>query len=224
MRFLVLSLFAVLAFSSPVAAGPMTYAGGQTADFINPVGGTSSDGGNHTLFLGDNNQAGIRWAGASSFTATQGVPFNLGQIFLWNGSPTNIPSQATFHVNLNFTQPNTGPSSFDFATPLAYNPNSKTLSATFTPGETANFTATNGTQYQLEIVGLTCSPCWGGNVSGTLTSPSCVENTDYVWGKLTSIDPIPQVPEPSALVLGAIGLGLIGFRRLRSRSRLSEAC
>ena len=215
MRFLVLSLFTVLAFSSPVAAGPMTYAGSESADFINPVGGTSSDGGNHTLFLGTNNHAGIRWAGGISFSATQGVPIDLGDIYLWNGKPTNIPSQVTWRVNLNFSQPNTGLASFDFATPLSYNPTNQTLSATFTPGETASFTAANGTRYQLEIIGLADSIGAIGNINSTLVSQQSQENSTDVWGRLTSVDPAPQVPEPSALALGAIGLALAGFRRLR---------
>jgi hypothetical protein len=215
MRFYTLASLIALAAATPVAA-EIVYSGTKSAVFTNPVGGTSNGAGTSWLNFGDNNHGSFRYyTGGDGFSVKEGNPFRLGWIGLWNGNPTNIPSQVTFEETLNFSQPGLGPVKFDFTVGMSKSGNN--VSVTFAPGQTSTFISGN-TAYTLELLGLTECPTFStDNAKGTLTTPPCEDKTAYVWGKLDqlTVDPPPSVPEPSAIIMGAIGLGLIGVRRWR---------
>ncbi|MCE9531796.1 MAG: PEP-CTERM sorting domain-containing protein [Planctomycetes bacterium] len=205
-------IFAILAIvtgTTIASAEPITYSGNLSIQWVNPQGGTSSGAGTDFLSLGTSNHASLHWWGDSTFSATSGQTFSIGNAYVWNGAPTNIPNEVTFRVNLDFQQPNLGPASFDFATQLSLHGDGS-LTATFDQGGKSIFTAADGKSYQLELVGLS------GSADGTITSEYCEDNGACVLVKLSEVDP-PQVPEPTALALGLIGLGTVAVRRWRKR-------
>jgi len=211
-----------LALTSSAVAGPITYTGSTSAVFTDPIGGQSKGAGTSQFEFGGPNGATLSFNQTiSHFTATNGVPFQLGSVMVTSGSPVNAPSEVTFAVTLNFKTPTgLGKETFDFATGIQANnrDSSGEFSVLFNVGGKSSVTA-NGEQYTLELVGLTNTSTWGSTVYNSLTG--CPTNSCglYIWGELTMQPAPPQVPEPSGLLLGAIGIGAIALRRIRVKRR-----
>jgi len=207
-----LSILALFALPTFAIAEPMSYSGNKSALWVNPQGGVTSGAGTAELMLGTNNHANLRWWGYDTFTAVEGQPFRLGKFYLWSGDPTNIPYGVTLRMNLDFVQPHLGSASLDFATQISQN--GDLLTATFDQGGKSTFTAANGKTYQLEFLGVSDNLDAPTGLRSTLTTASCEENYVFGWGQLSELDPCPpQVPEPSTMALGLLGLGLLALRR-----------
>ena len=211
------TLFTLIAFAASAWAEPMAYTGGKSGIWIDPVGGASSGAGTDTLKLGDNSNAGLAYAANPTFTTMSDQPFRLGQITLWNYGASNVPSQATLRVALDFQTPNLGPVNFDFITKLSSN-NDGSLSASVDPGSTTNFTGGNGQPEHLKLLGLSSSWDWNNDATSKLTTADCNQASTYIWAEIDhSCD--PQVPEPATWALGVIGLGMVAGCRWRMRRR-----
>ena len=111
------AILAFLLLSSTAYAGPMTFSGSTSGVFVDPLGGQSKGAGTSTFQFGGSNGATLSFNQTiPSFTATSGVPFQLGSISITTGSPVNVPAEVTMAVTLNFKTPTgLGKETFDFA-------------------------------------------------------------------------------------------------------------
>jgi hypothetical protein len=214
------SILTALLLTSSSFAGPITYTGSASAVFVDPIGGQSSGAGTNSFQFGGPNGATLSYSQTTpSFTTTNGTAFQLGSVSLSAGSPINLPAEVTMAVTLSFKTPTgIGKETFDFAVGFS-TPTRDSVGAfiaAFNVGGTSTVTAPNGTKYTLELVGLTGSSTWGSPIASTLQSNSVDCAGLYVYGELTSSPP-SQTPEPSALLLGAIGLGAVGACKWRKR-------
>jgi len=216
-----ITFVAALTLSSSLMAGQMSYTGSTSGDWVNPVGGTSKGAGTSSFEFGGYNGSTLSFYAKSSFSTTSGTPFELGKVTLSNGSPVNTPSSVTFAATLNFTTPTgLGKQTFDFAAGITTEGRDTIgeFSVSFNQGGKYTVTGSNGTTYTLELLGLTDSSHWGGSVFSSLTSCPADSSSGYLWAEITQS--CPQVPEPTGLVLAALGLGIAGAMRLRNRLRM----
>jgi hypothetical protein len=203
-------------------AGPLIYSGTESVVLTNPIGGVSAGAGTTNFKFGGPGGATLSWSGGSTFTATDGVPFDLGRISLSNGAPINAPSQVTLAVNLDFLSPTgIGKQTFDFATGISVQQRDGvgTFTVSFDTGGKSTVTGPNGMLYTLELVGLSNSP--GSSIYSSLSGTTCSGSSGCVLAEI-SAQPC-GVPEPGAAILGAIGIGLCGVLRVRSRRNEANA-
>jgi hypothetical protein len=213
------ALLTALCFATSSFAGPIQYSGTDSAVFTNPIGGSSSGAGTSQFQFGGNNGATLSFTPSAGFTATQGVPFQLGYVSLSSGTPANVPSQVTLSVNLDFQTPaGLGTETFNFATGIstAGRDTVGTYAVSFDAGGKSMVNGPNMTQYTLELYGLTNSPSSSTGAFSSLTSTPANCSSGYLWAELTQKEVCPQAPEPGTLLLAAIALGAFGLRRWRS--------
>lgn len=221
----ILAVIALFSQSALSLAEPISIKGTKSAVWLNPTGGTVTGSGTDWLDFGIESTAALGWTGNPNFNTKTGSPFALGAIWLTNSASNDPPSQATFAVTLDIKKPvNEVPATFNFDAYLSRS-ESGVLTFSVNPGQTATWTSSKGTTYTLEMLGLSNSLPWDGSTISSLSSGvECYDNQTYayIYGRLTTDDPgcVPQVPEPSAIVLAAIGLALIPMVR---RGRLNQA-
>lgn len=214
------ALLTAVCFATLSFAGPMQYSGTESAVFTDPIGGSSSGAGTSNFQFGGHNGATLSYYPSSGFTATEGVPFNLGYVSLSSGTPTNVPNLVTLSVSLDFKTPTgIGTETFNFATGISTSGRDSigNFTVSFDTGGTSTVTGPNMTQYTLELIGLTNCATTSAGAFSSLTSSATSCSSGYLWGELTQQSTCPQVSEPGTLLLAAIGLGVFGLRGWRYR-------
>ena len=93
-------------------------------------------------------------------------------------------------------------------------------------GDSENhFRAPDGKQYTLALSGFsdTLTPEPNDLWKNTLDVTFCNPSTAHLFGAFVENgDPFPQVPEPTTVVLVALGLGMLGLRRLNRREGIQS--
>lgn len=229
-RLFTLSTLVAILLAPSAIAEPTQVGGTKSAVWNNPTGGPSTGAGTDWLRFGEYDAGSLGWSGNLGFTTSLGTPFSLGIVWLTNGSSLNPPTHATFSVTLDLNTPaNEPPATFDFdANLLSTNPaGGGDLKFSVVPGQKSTWTSPAGTTYSLEMLGLSNNWEWNGNTTNEITAlGDCEDNQTYAWiyGRLNVEGPtITHVPEPSAFVLGAIGLALLPLLRRLGRGRCLAA-
>jgi hypothetical protein len=221
-------LMSLLAGANPASALTLANVEGT---WSNPVGGTNIDykydqsaggyGNNKsdqiwwgTGYWDDQVQSGLGFTGAAPPLATfdLGEPFQVGRLEHYNNylvSGTQA-SAVDLTVSLTFNDPSGLEESFLFTFNINETSNLPNPSDDYIffpsslPCETC---VIEGTPYTLEFLGFGDNP---GQLQDQLQSPEGATNSTLLWAKITT-----PIPAPGALLLGAMGTGLIGWLRRR---------
>ncbi len=160
-----------------------------------------------------NGKSGLGFTGAASdSTFNIGDPFAVGQLRHFNNSVAlgSSSSAVDLTINLSFSNPSGLENSFLFTFGINETPNSPDPVDDFIffpssfPCETC---VIGGTQYTLQLLGFGPNP---DQLQDQFQSPEGSINSTLLWGRITS-----PIPAPGALLLGAMGTGLIGWLRRR---------
>ena len=220
-----LVLMSLLAGTNPVSALTLSNVGGT---WSNPVGGEpinylyDQDAGGYGNNQSDqiwwgtdvgNGQSGLGFTGASGSTFDVGVTFELGQLQHFN-NPIEFDTHATavdLTISLEFSDPTGLDDSFLFTFTIDETKNFPTPQDDYIgfpgsfPCETCDI---GGTQYTLELLGFGPN---AGSLQDEFLSEEGSTNSTLLWARITT----RPIPAPGALLLGAMGTGLIGWLRRR---------
>jgi hypothetical protein len=161
-------------------------------------------------------QSGLGFTGAAPPPATFGLgdPFQVGKLEHYNNwlvSGTQATA-ADLTVGLAFDDPAGVSGNFTFT--LLIDETSNVPDPVddiiyFPESISAETIEIDGTVYVLELLGFGDDP---GDLQEQFVSPEGGTNETFLWGRLTQR---PIIPAPGALLLGAMGTGLIGWLRRR---------
>lgn len=143
-----------------------------------------------------------------------GDPFQVGLLRHFN-EPIAVGSNAT-SVNLSISLLFTDPAivgSFDFTMNINETPNTDVPPDDFiyfsSPSAPQSYVV-DGIEYTLELLGF--GDNWD-NLTTQFQSPEGQTNETILWGRITAT---PVVPAPAAILLSALGTGLVGWLRRRN--------
>lgn len=196
-------------WSNPTGGDPINYLYDQDAG---GYGNNQSD----QIWWGvdvGNGQSGLGFTGALGGPLVVGEAFQLGQLRHFN-QPIEFGTHATavdLTINLEFSDPSGLDDSFLFTFSINETLNSPTLQDDYIffpssfPCETCDI---GGTQYTLELLGFGLD---ADSLEGQFQSPEGGTNRTLLWARITT----RPIPAPGALLLGAMGTGLVGWLRRR---------
>jgi hypothetical protein len=209
------------------------------ADFSNAIGGTNvnySNGSPHSeVRWGTPQQQQQSGLGFTVFTSplntSTGTTFNLGELFHYNW-PINAGTAATgvdLNFSFNITDPALGPVNFLFTLAIDETPNQLPCSyPSTTPcadkitfnSSTSTATFNIGTdKYTLYLMGF-------GDDADHITDRFITQeggvNHTYLWAKIDLYQPPVGVPEPTVLLMMALGLLGIGGATAARRRKLRD--
>ncbi len=161
-------------------------------------------------------QSGLGFTGAAPPPATFGLgdPFQVGKLEHYNNWLVS-GTQATavdLTVELSFNDPVGVSGNFTFTLFIDETsnvPNPVDDIIYFPDSISSETVEIDGTVYVLQLLGFGEDP---GDLQDEFVSPEGGTSETFLWGRLTQR---PTIPAPGALLLGAMGTGLIGWLRRR---------
>lgn len=198
--------------------------GGATVNFINGVPVSYGNGSEDQVRWGQSlggGQSGLGFTGAAPppFSFGIGEAYQVGQLRHFNARPvagTSI-SAVDLSVSLTFSEPAGQPAPFTFTLDVDETPNTGAGSPgdddfIFFPSGFPNKTfEIDGTLFTLELLGFGSS---AETLASQFQSPEGMTNATLLWGRITAT-PVNVIPAPGAMLLGAMGVGLVGWLRKR---------
>lgn len=163
-----------------------------------------------------NGQSGLGFTGAAPPPATfdLGDAFEVGKLEHFN-NPIEFGTHATavdLTVSLAFDDPMGVSGNFTFTLLIdetLNDPGPVDDIISFPTAISSETIQIGGDVYVLQLLGFGDDP---GDLQDEFVSPEGGTNTTFLWGRLTQR---PIIPAPGALLLGAMGTGLIGWLRRR---------
>jgi len=231
MKRLILATFLASLLVAVSTASATVTLGLSEGDWTNPVGGTDKielddqpvaygNGKSDQIWWGteykDQGQSGLGFTGAAPppDTFNLGDAFEVGMLRHFN-NPILVGTNVTavdLTVSLAFDDPVGISGDFTFTLLIDETPNKPVpvddiiYFPTTMSSETIEI---DGKVYVLELLGFGDDP---GSLKDQFVSPEGGTNATFLWGRLTQK---PIIPAPGALLLGAMGTGLIGWLRRR---------
>jgi hypothetical protein len=194
--------------------------GGATVNFIDGVAVPYGNGSENQVRWGtpvDTEQSGLGFTGVAPPPLSFGIgdAFQVGQLRYFNTPITagTGVDDADLTVNMAFSEPPGESGPFTFTLEVVETPNTGALESpqnddfvVFPSGFPSQTFVIDGNIYTLELLGFGSSP---DNIVPEFRAPENAIDTTLLWGEVNLI------PAPGAVLLGAIGVGLVGWLRKR---------
>lgn len=160
-------------------------------------------------------QSGLGFTGVTSEPLPAfdvGEPFEIGLLRHFNNTVDlgSSSSAADLKISLTFSDPATLAGTFDFTFNINETPNTTVPPDDFIyfpSGFSSQGFMIDGKKYTLEVLGFGDDP---GSLADEFQSEEGAINETRLWGRITT-----PIPAPGALLLGAMGTGLVGWLRRR---------
>jgi hypothetical protein len=194
--------------------------GGATVDFSDGVAVLYGNGSENQVRWGtplDTEQSGLGFTGVAPPPVSFGVgeAFQVGQLRFFNtpiAAGTGV-DDVDLTVDMAFSEPPGQSGPFTFTLQVVETPNTGPLASpanddfiVFPSGFPSKTFTIDGNIYTLELRGFGSSP---DNIVPEFRAPEDMINTTLLWGEVNII------PVPGTMLLGAIGVGLVGWLRKR---------